>query len=264
MARRHLYEQARRSSLFAGAEGPLFIAGPCALESEEQALRIARAVKAAGASVFRGGAFKVRTSPYAFQGLGYEGLAILDRVRRETGLLICTEAVDTECLGAVAEVADIVQVGSRNMDCPSLLKRAGRCGKPVLLKRGFAATLDEWLLAAERVLAEGNADVILCERGIRTFGTHSRNTLDLHAVLRVRERTTLPVIVDPSHAAGIRADVAPLACAAAAVGADGIIVEVHDRPEEALCDGPQQITPETFGALVRKVRAVAELSCARA
>jgi len=263
-----LVEQKReRPVVVAGRDlferGPVFIAGPCAVESEAQALRIARAVKAAGATVFRGGAYKPRTSPYSFQGLGETGLEILARVRAETGLLICTEAVDGECLPRVAEVADIVQIGSRNMDSSSLLKKAGRCGRPVLLKRGFAATLDELLHAAEYIHVEGNADVILCERGIRTFSGHSRNTLDLHAVLRLRERTSLPVMVDPSHAPGLRADVVPLACAAAAVGADGVIVEVHDRPEEALSDGPQQIEPASFARLVRLFGEVARLGCAR-
>ncbi len=236
------------------ATDPLFVAGPCAIESEDQALRIARSVAAAGATCFRGGVHKPRTSPYDFQGLGDEGLAILDRVRRETGLLICTEALDVAGFDAVCEVADVVQIGSRNMDNASLLKRAGRCGKPVLLKRGFAATLDELLLAAEYVVAGGNPRVLLCERGIRTFCDHSRSTLDLHAVLRLRDRTNLPVLVDPSHAAGLRADVLPLARAAAAVGADGIVVEVHDRPREALCDGPQAILPEEFVQLVADVR----------
>ncbi len=235
---------------------PLILAGPCAIESEEQALRIARRVAASGATGFRGGAFKPRTSPYDFQGLGEEGLAILARVRRETGLLICTEALDGEHLDAVARVADVVQIGSRNMDNPSLLARAGRCGRPVLLKRGFAATLDELLLAAEYVVANGNPRVLLCERGIRTFCDHSRATLDLHAVLRLRARTGLPVLVDPSHAAGLRADVLPLARAAAAVGADGVLVEVHDRPEEALCDGPQAISPDELDQLVGDVRAL--------
>ncbi len=245
-----------------GSEGPIFIAGPCAIESEEQAIRIARRVKAAGAIAFRGGAFKPRTSPYSFQGLGERGLAILEVVRRETGLLICTEALDVDCFDAVRRVADIVQIGSRNMSHSSLLKRAGRCGKPVLLKRGFAATLDEFLHAAEYVVAGGNRDVMLCERGIRTFCSHSRNTLDLQAVLALRARTSLPVIVDPSHAAGRRSDVLPLSCAAAAAGAEGVLVEVHDRPDEALCDGDQAILPETFVELVDRVRLVSKLRCA--
>lgn len=241
-----------------GGREAVVIGGPCAVENEEQALRLARAVVAAGGRVFRGGAFKPRTSPYAFQGLGQRGLDILRVIKEETGLLVCTEALDIDCLDAVAEVADLVQIGSRNMDNSTLLKRAGALGKPVLLKRGFAATLDELLLAAEYVLAsaparradEPGTQVILCERGIRTFCDHSRNTLDLHAVLRLRARTDLPIIVDPSHAAGIAEDVAPLARAALAVGADGLLVEVHDRPHEALCDGKQAISPATYAELV--------------
>ena len=223
-----------------GGHEPVVIGGPCAVEDEEQAMRLARAVVAAGGRVFRGGAFKPRSSPYAFQGLGRRALDILRVVKEETGLLICTEALDIDCLDDVAEVADLVQIGSRNMDNTTLLKRAGALGRPVLLKRGFAATLDELLLAAEYVLThspvrpdgERAAQVVLCERGIRTFCDHSRNTLDLHAVLRLRARTNLPIIVDPSHAAGIAEDVAPLARAALAVGADGLLVEVHDRPAE--------------------------------
>lgn len=232
-----------------GGEAPLLIGGPCSVESEEQAMRIARRIAAAGGRVFRAGAWKPRTSPYSFQGLGQRGLEILRVVHQETGLLICTEAIDGDCLDAVAEVAHVIQIGSRNMDNTSLLKRVGQLERPVLLKRGFAATLDELLLAAEYVLAGGNWRVVLCERGIRTFGDHSRNTLDLHAVLRLRPRTDLPVIVDPSHAAGIREDVVPLARAALAVGADGLIVEVHDRPDEALSDGPQAISPDEFDLL---------------
>jgi 3-deoxy-7-phosphoheptulonate synthase len=241
-----------------GGPDPVVIGGPCAVESEEQALRLARAVAAAGGRVFRGGAYKPRTSPYSFQGLGRRGLEVLRAVKEETGLLICTEALDVDCIDDVAEVADLVQIGSRNMDNPTLLKRAGALGKPILLKRGFAATLDELLLAAEYVLAHSptrpgdvrGAPLILCERGIRTFCAHSRNTLDLHAVLRLRARTDLPIIVDPSHAAGLAEDVAPLARAALAVGADGLIVEVHDRPHEALSDGEQAISPATYAALV--------------
>lgn len=240
----------------------VLVAGPCSVESAEQALRIARRVAAAGARVFRGGCFKPRTSPHSFQGLGLEGLEILERVRAETGLAICTEALDLDCFDAVLEVADVVQIGSRNMDNSSLLKRAGRCRKPVLLKRGYAATLDELLGAAEYIVAGGNRDVILCERGIRTFCDHSRNTLDLHAVLRLRERTGLPIVVDPSHAAGRRDDVVPLALAAAAVGADGLLIEVHDRPAEALSDGEQSLHPDALAGLLQAARAVAR-SCRR-
>jgi len=236
---------------------PLFIAGPCAVESGEQALRIARSVARAGATCFRGGVAKPRTSPYSFQGLGEAGLAILELVRRETGLSICTEAIDVEAFDAVCEFADIVQIGSRNMSNTSLLKRAGRCDKIILLKRGFAATLDEFLLAAEYIAAAGNRRILLCERGIRTFCDHSRSTLDLHAVLRLRARTRLPVLIDPSHAAGLREDVVALACAGSAVGADGVIVEVHDRPAEALCDGRQALSPAGFGELVAGFRAIA-------
>lgn len=240
-----------------GGDLPVVIGGPCAVESEEQVLRLARAVVAAGGRVFRGGAYKPRSSPYSFQGLGRRGLELLRAVKAETGLLICTEALDVDCIDAVAEVADLVQIGSRNMDNTTLLKRAGAIGKPVLLKRGFAATLDELLLAAEYVAAHSpapddarRARVILCERGIRTFCDHSRNTLDLHAVLRLRARTDLPIIVDPSHAAGLTEDVVPLARAALVVGADGLIVEVHDRPAEALCDGEQAISPGAYAELV--------------
>jgi 3-deoxy-7-phosphoheptulonate synthase len=239
-----------------GGPAPLLIGGPCSVESEEQAMRIARRIAAAGGRVFRAGAWKPRTSPYSFQGLGQRGLEILRVVHQETGLLICTEAIDGECLDAVAGVAHVVQIGSRNMDNSSLLKRAGKLQLPVLLKRGFAATLEELLLAAEYLLAGGNQRVVLCERGIRTFGDHSRNTLDLHAVLRLRPRTDLPVIVDPSHAAGLREDVVPLARAALAVGADGLIVEVHDRPAEALSDGAQAISPEEFELLQGEAGAV--------
>lgn len=239
-----------------GGPEPLLIGGPCSVESEEQALRIARRIAAAGGKVFRGGAWKPRTSPYSFQGLGRRGLEILATVHRETGLLICTEAIDTECLDEVAEVAHVIQVGSRNMDHTALLKRLGGIDRPVLLKRGFAATLDELLLAAEYLLAGGNQRVLLCERGIRTFADHSRNTLDLQAVLRLRPRTDLPVIVDPSHAAGIAEDVVPLSRAALAVGADGLIVEVHDRPAEALSDGPQAISPEAWAGLLQDARRI--------
>ena len=239
-----------------GGPEPLLIGGPCSVESEEQALRIARRIAAAGGKVFRGGAWKPRTSPYSFQGLGRRGLEILATVHRETGLLICTEAIDTECLDEVAEVAHVIQVGSRNMDHTALLKRLAGIDRPVLLKRGFAATLDELLLAAEYLLVGGNQRVLLCERGIRTFADHSRNTLDLQAVLRLRPRTDLPVIVDPSHAAGIAEDVVPLSRAALAVGADGLIVEVHDRPAEALSDGPQAISPEAWAGLLQDARRI--------
>ncbi len=235
------------------------IAGPCAVESEEQALTIARHVKRAGAHLFRGGAFKPRTSPYAFQGLGEEALKILDRVRRETGLPIVTEALDHTVYDLVEEVADIVQIGARNMQNFSLLRRAGHSSKPVLLKRGMAATLEEWLMAAEYILEGGNPNVILCERGIRTFTDHSRNTLDLSAVPVVRKESHLPIIVDPSHACGRRDQVIPLSRAAVAVGANGIMVEVHHRPEEALSDGAQSLYPDQFRKLCEEIEPLAQL-----
>lgn len=229
----------------------VLIAGPCAIESEEQALTIARAVKAAGAQFFRGGAYKPRTSPYSYQGLGEPGLKILARVREETGLLIVTEAVDTDSLKLVAEYADVVQIGARNMQNFSLLRQAGKVGKPVLLKRGLYATLEEWLMAAEYLMAEGNSQVILCERGIRGIGEHARNLLDLATIPAVRRESHLPILVDPSHAAGRRDLVAPLARAAVAAGCDGLMVEVHHEPEKALSDGAQSLYPEQFAALTR-------------
>ena len=237
---------------FGGGHFPV-IAGPCAVESEEQALTIARSVKAAGAELFRGGAFKPRSSPYAFQGLGEEGLRILAKVREETGLPVVTEVMDIENFDLVERYADLVQIGTRNMRNFSLLKRAGLAKKPILLKRGMSATLEEWLMAAEYIMAKGNPDVILCERGIRTFVRHSRNTLDLSVVTEVKRMSHLPVIVDPSHAAGVRHQVAPLSWAAAAGGADGLIIEVHHRPEEALCDGPQSLYPHQFQHCMERV-----------
>ena len=233
-----------------GAGRFVVMAGPCAVESREQTLRIARAVKAGGAHVMRGGAFKPRTSPYAFQGLGEEGLKILAEARDETGLPVVSEALDPTSLELVYKYADIVQIGARNMQNFALLKEAGRLDKPVLLKRGLSATIDEWLQSAEYLLAEGNPRVILCERGIRTFSSHTRNTLDLNAVPVAQKLSHLPVLVDPSHGTGLRDKVAPLARASAAVGAHGVIIEVHDRPKEALCDGPQALPPEDFAELV--------------
>jgi len=235
------------------------IAGPCAVESEEQALTIARHVKRAGAHLFRGGAFKPRTSPYAFQGLGEEALKILVKVREETGLPIVTEALDHTVYDLVEEAADIVQIGARNMQNFTLLRRAGHSSKPVLLKRGMAATLEEWLMAAEYILEGGNPNVILCERGIRTFTDHSRNTLDLSAVPVVRKESHLPIIVDPSHACGRRDQVIPLSRAAVAVGANGLMVEVHHRPEEALSDGAQSLTPDQFQRLCDEIRPLVSL-----
>ncbi len=232
------------------------IAGPCAIESEARALEIATLVKAAGAHIFRGGAFKPRTSPYSFQGLGLEGLKILARVRDVTGMPVVTEVLDYENFDAVEKYADMVQIGTRNMQNFSLLRRAGLCKKPILLKRGFAATIDEWLMAAEYILAEGNSQVVLCERGVRTFVNHSRNTLDLSAVPVVQRESHLPIIIDPSHAAGRRDQVIPLSRAAVAVEAHGLMVEVHNAPEEALSDGPQSLYPEQFELLCRQVRGI--------
>jgi len=241
-----------------GAE-PAVIAGPCAVESLEQCLRIAHAVKAAGAHFFRAGAYKPRTSPYSFQGLGPRGLDILVRVREETGLAVVTEAIDHEVLPAVEAVADIIQIGARNMQNFSLLRRAGECAKPVLLKRGMAATIEEFLMAAEYIAAAGNHRIILCERGVRTFADHSRNTLDISAVPAVKALSHLPIIVDPSHAAGKREQVIPLARAAVAVGADGIMVEVHHDPKHALSDGPQSLFPAQFDELMRQIRELSRI-----
>ena len=235
------------------------IAGPCSVESHEQTLRIARAVKKAGAHILRGGAFKPRTSPYSFQGLGLQGLEILARVREETGLPVVTEATDIDVLDQVAEYADMVQIGARNMQNYTLLKRAGRCGRPVFLKRGMNATITELLLAAEYLLDQGNDQVVLCERGIRTFADHTRNTLDVSAVPAVRRISHLPIVCDPSHASGKRHKVLPLARSAIAVGANGIMVEVHDRPKEALSDGPQAILPEDFELLMEQARVLAPM-----
>jgi 3-deoxy-7-phosphoheptulonate synthase len=233
------------------------VAGPCAVESEEQALEIGRQVRDGGANLYRGGAYKPRTSPYSFQGLGPEGLRILSRVRAETGLPVITEVLDTETVDEVAEHADCLQVGARNMQNFSLLKRLGRLRKPVLLKRGLSATLEELLLSAEYLLAEGNYEVILCERGVRTFADHTRNTLDLSAVPYIQRISHLPIVVDPSHGTGKRNKVLPLSRAAVAVGADGLLIEVHHDPEHALSDGPQAILPEMFRELVEVVRRLA-------
>jgi len=241
-----------------GGASFVVIGGPCAVESRAQTLGIARSVRSAGAHVLRGGAFKPRTSPYVFQGLGEEGLKILAEAREETGLPVVTEALDIEHVDLVERYADAIQVGSRNMHNFPLLRRVGRARKPVLLKRGFAATLEEFLMAAEYVLSEGNPDVVLCERGIRTFSDFSRNTLDLTIVPALRSLSHLPVIVDPSHSSGRRDMVVPLARAAAAVGADGIMVEVHAAPKDALCDGSQSVTPDAFDTLVREVGRVAD------
>ncbi len=235
------------------------IAGPCSVESEQQIVEAARQVKEAGAVILRGGAFKPRSSPYTFQGLGRPALRLLAKAREETGLLICTEAMDAEGMQWVTEVADIVQIGARNMQNYSLLKAAGRCGKPVLLKRGIAATITELLLSAEYVLAEGNHRVILCERGVRSFDTETRNLFDLTAIPVVHKLSHLPIIADPSHGTGLREKVIPMARAAVAAGADGIMVEVHPNPEAALSDGAQSLYPEQFAQLMREVRVIAEV-----
>ena len=232
------------------------IAGPCAVESEEQCLIIAKKVKEAGANMFRGGAFKPRTSPYSFQGLGQKGLKILEKVREETGLPVVTEVMDISTFDMVEESADLLQIGTRNMQNFSLLKRAGISKKPILLKRGMSATIEEWLMAAEYILAGGNSQVILCERGVRTFVNHSRNTLDLSAVPVVKTESHLPIIIDPSHAAGKRDQVIPLSRASIAVGADGLIVEVHHDPGRALSDGAQSLYPEQYEQLCKDVNVI--------
>jgi 3-deoxy-7-phosphoheptulonate synthase len=235
------------------------IAGPCAVESEHQIIEAARLVREAGAVILRGGAFKPRTSPYSFQGLGRPALKLLARAREETGLLVCTEAMDPDGIGWVSEVADIVQIGARNMQNFSLLRAAGRCGKPILLKRGVSATIMELLLSAEYVLAEGNHDVILCERGVRGFDSSTRNLFDLSAIPVVQKLSHLPIIADPSHGTGVRDMVIPMARAAVAAGADGLIVEVHPNPDEAKSDGAQSLYPEQFVQLMREVRVIADV-----
>jgi 3-deoxy-7-phosphoheptulonate synthase len=243
-----------------GGEHFATIAGPCTVESREVLLDAARTVKDAGAQFLRGGAYKPRTSPYSFQGLGEAGLRLLAEAKAETGLPIVTELMDVRDLEAVLEVADVVQLGARNMQNYTLLTEVGRAGKPVLLKRGLSATLEELLMAAEYILKEGNEQVMLCERGIRTYEPSYRFTLDLMAVPVLRELTHLPIVVDPSHAAGKRSLVEPLSLAAAAAGADGIIVEIHPNPEEAVCDGPQALYADDFAVYLRKLEAAAELA----
>lgn len=235
------------------------MAGPCAIESESQAMTIAEAVKTSGGQIFRGGAFKPRTSPYTFQGLGEDGLKILAKVRETFDLPVVTEVMDTDTFSLVETYADILQIGTRNMQNYSLLKRAGQSQRPVLLKRGMSATLDEWLMAAEYIMSEGNTHVMLCERGVRTFVRHSRNTLDLSAVPVILKESHLPIIIDPSHASGYRDQVIPLSRASVAVGAHGLIVEVHHKPETALSDGAQSLFPEQFKRLCRDARAVYQL-----
>jgi 3-deoxy-7-phosphoheptulonate synthase len=240
-----------------GGRDVAMIAGPCSIETREQAFAAAEQVAAAGAQFFRGGAYKPRTSPYAFQGLGEEALKIMAEVRERYGLRIVTEAIDNEALELVNHYADVIQIGARNMQNYSLLKAAGRKRKPVLLKRGLAATLEEFLMAAEYIMSEGNYQVILCERGVRTFADHTRNTLDLSIVPAVQRLSHLPIIVDPSHGTGKRNKVIPLGRAAVAVGADGLIVEVHHQPDKALSDGAQTIYPEQFVQLVDEARQIA-------
>ena len=240
--------------------GPEFVvmAGPCAVESREQCMAIAEKVVASGAKVFRGGAYKPRTSPYSFQGLKEDGLKILAEVRDEFGLAVVTEAIDIDVIDMVADYADIVQIGSRNMQNYSLLRKAGHVKKPILLKRGMAATMEEFLMAAEYIMNEGNPDIILCERGVRTFADHTRNTLDLSAVPYIKHTSHLPIITDPSHGTGRKDKVTALSRASIAAGADGLLVEVHHKPAEAMSDGSQSITPESFDEMMRQMRRLAD------
>src|SRR4030081_3288950 len=240
-----------------GGPGLAIVAGPCAIESREQAFAVAERVHRAGAQFFRGGAYKPRTSPYSFQGLGEDGLRIMAEIRKQFGMKIITEAIDNESLDLVEEYADVIQIGARNMQNFSLLKRAGRAKKPVLLKRGMSATLEEFLMAAEYILSEGNYQVMLCERGVRTFADHSRNTLDLAIVPAVKKISHLPILVDPSHGTGSREKVTPLSRASVAVGADGLIIEVHHQPDKALSDGMQSLYPDQFDELTREGRQIA-------
>jgi 3-deoxy-7-phosphoheptulonate synthase len=242
-----------------GAGRMVIMAGPCAVESESRAMAIAESVKKSGADMFRGGAFKPRTSPYSFQGLGEEGLKILAKVRDSFDMPVVTEVMDLACFDMVEDYADIIQIGTRNMQNFSLLRRAGQAKKPIFLKRGMSATVDEWLMAAEYIMAEGNPEVILCERGVRTFVRHSRNTLDLSAVPVVQKESHLPIMVDPSHAAGFRDQVIPLARAAAAVNAQGMMIEVHNEPEKATSDGAQSLYPKQFETLCRQIRAIEKI-----
>lgn len=241
-----------------GGSDLVVMAGPCAVEGERQIVEIAHVLRAMGATVLRGGAFKPRTSPYSFQGLGVDGLRFLARAREETGMMVVTEALDPEGVDQVADFADIVQIGARNMQNYPLLRRAGRAGKPVLLKRGMSATIEEWLLAAEYLLAEGNHEVILCERGVRSFARHTRNLLDLAAIPVVESLSHLPVIADPSHGTGLRSKVIPMGRAAVAAGADGLMIEVHADPIRAMSDGAQSLYPEQFSELMDQIRLIAD------
>jgi 3-deoxy-7-phosphoheptulonate synthase len=246
-----------------GGSDLAIIAGPCSRESREQAFEIAELVSAAGAQFLRGGAYKPRTSPYAFQGLGLEALQIMAEIRERFGLRIVTEAIDNESLELVAEWADVIQIGARNMQNYSLLKKAGKLRKPVLLKRGLSATLDEFLMSAEYIMSEGNYQVILCERGVRTFADHTRNTLDLSIVPAVKRLSHLPILVDPSHGTGKRDSVLPMARAAVATGCDGILVEVHNHPDKALSDGPQSIYPDQFVRMMDELAQIAPVVARR-
>jgi len=241
-----------------GGNAIVIMAGPCAVESEEQLTETAKKVRAGGASLLRGGAFKPRTSPYSFQGLGKDGLEMLERARNLTGLSVVTEVMDTRQVETVSRYADMLQIGSRNMQNFPLLKEAGKSSKPILLKRGMMATIDEYLHAAEYLLSQGNTQVVLCERGIRTFESSTRYTLDLNAIPLLKQRTHLPVIVDPSHGTGIRSLVPTMARASIAAGADGLLMEVHYRPEEALCDGSQSLHPEEFVNMMNDLQKIAE------
>jgi 3-deoxy-7-phosphoheptulonate synthase len=241
-----------------GGKDIVIMAGPCAVESEEQLTETAKSVRAGGASLLRGGAFKPRTSPYSFQGLGKEGLEMLDRARKLTGMPVVSEVMDTRQVETVAKYADMLQIGSRNMQNFPLLKEAGQTSKPILLKRGMMATIEEYLNAAEYLLSQGNTQVVLCERGIRTFESSTRYTLDLNAIPVLKQRTHLPVIVDPSHGTGVRSLVPTMAKASLAAGADGLLLEVHFRPEEALCDGSQSLYPDEFGMMMEDLRKIAE------
>ncbi|MDD5766157.1 MAG: 3-deoxy-7-phosphoheptulonate synthase [Candidatus Marinimicrobia bacterium] len=255
-----LSETHRRTVILVGdiriGEDFVVIAGPCAVESESQTIKTALAVKAAGGNMLRGGAFKPRTSPYAFQGLGLKGLKILEKAKKETGLPVVTEVLDSRDVSWICEYIDVLQIGARNMQNFSLLKEVGKSNKPVLLKRGMYSTLEEWLNCAEYILSEGNPNVILCERGIRTFETYTRNTLDLSIVPSVKETTHLPIFVDPSHGTGKLSLIEPMSLAAVAAGADGLVIEVHINPAEAMSDKDQQLTPEMFQSLMAKVEKV--------
>ncbi len=246
-------------NLLVGDKELMMIAGPCSVESEEQMIEIAKRVKASGANFLRGGAFKPRTSPYSFQGLKYEGLKLLKKAKEVTGLKIVTELMSTDDIEIFNNDVDVIQIGARNMQNFDLLKKVGKLNKPILLKRGIAATIEEWLMSAEYIMSEGNPNVILCERGIRTYETSMRNTLDISAIPMIKKLSHLPIIVDPSHATGIRWMVNPLSKAAVASGCDGLIIEVHNNPDKALCDGKQSITPDMYDTLVNELRPIAEV-----